>query len=291
MFEKMYKKENELLSKYSTIKIGGNARYIVFPNNIYEIKDAIGQAKANKLKYFILGNGSNTLFDDDGFDGVVICLKNCIRMQKNCNFVYVDAGVNLFSLNKFLAKSNLSGLEWSYGIPGTIGGLVFMNGGSFGHEIGEFVEELLVLDENLRLKRLKREDLCFKYRSSNLEKYIILKVKLNLLEEKSESVFKKMQECYEIKKKLQPCDKPSLGSVFKHFEKNGEIFYPAKIIDELNLKGFSVGDAQVSQKHAGFIVNNGKAKSEDVKQLIEILSKEMNVLGYSPKTEIVILKK
>ena len=291
MFEKIYKKENELLSKYSTIKIGGNARYIVFPKNITEVKYAISTAKENNLKYFILGNGSNTLFDDDGFDGVVICLKNCTRIRKKLNFVYVDAGVNLFSLNNFLAKSNLSGLEWSYGIPGTIGGLVFMNGGSFGHEIGEFVEELLVLDENLKLKRLKREDLCFKYRCSNLEKYIILKVKLNLFEEKFESVFKKMQECYEIKKKLQPCDKPSLGSVFKHFEKNGEIFYPAKIIDELNLKGFSVGDAQVSQKHAGFIINNGKAKSEDVKQLIEILSKEMNVLGYSPKTEIVILKK
>ena len=212
-------------------------------------------------------------------------------MQKNCNFVYVDAGVNLYSLNMFLAKSNLGGLEWSYGIPGTIGGLVFMNGGSFGHEIGEFVEELLVLTEKFRLNRLKKQDLQFQYRHSNLEKYIILKVKLRLFEEKSASVFKKMQECYEIKKKMQPCDKPSLGSVFKHIEKDGKVFYPAKIIDELNLKGFSVGDAQVSQKHAGFIVNNGKANSEDFLKVVDILSTKMKSLGFEPKTEIVILKK
>ena len=193
MFENIIKKENELLANYSTIKIGGKARYIVFPKNVLEIKSVLKEAKENNLKYFILGNGSNTLFDDEGFDGVVVCLKNCIRMQKKLNYIYVDAGVNLFSLNIFLAKSNLGGLEWSYGIPGTIGGLVYMNGGSFGHEIGEFVEELLVLTKDLRLKRLKKEDLCFKYRSSNLQNFIILKIKLKLLYEKSASVFKKMQ--------------------------------------------------------------------------------------------------
>ena len=271
MFEKIYKKENELLSKYSTIKIGGKAKYIVFPKNVLEIKYAISQAKENHLKYFILGNGSNTLFDDDGFDGVVICLKNCIRIQKKLNYVNVDAGVNLFALNLFLAKANLGGLEWSYGIPGTIGGLVFMNGGCFGHEIGEFVEELLVLTEDLKFKRLKKEDICFQYRSSNLQNFIILKIKLKLYEEKTASVFKKMKKCYEIKRKTQPCDKPSLGSVFMHFEKDGKVFYPAKIIDDMNLKGFSVGGAQVSQKHAGFIVNNDNAKSEDVKKLIALL--------------------
>lgn len=291
MFEKIYKKENEFLSKYSTIKIGGKARYIVFPKNISEVKYAISQAKENGLKYFLLGNGSNTLFDDEGFDGVVVCLKNCNRIQKKCDYVLVDAGVNLFALNIFLANSNLGGLEWSYGIPGTLGGLVCMNGGSFGHEIGESVEELLVLDENLRLKYLKKYDLSFKYRSSNLEKYTILKVKLKLSEKKTDSVFKKMQECYEKKKNTQPCDMPSLGSVFKHFEKDGKIFYPAKIIDELNLKGFSVGGAQVSQKHSGFVVNAGNAKSEDVKKLIEILLSKMNEMGVYPETEIVILNK
>ena len=291
MFENILNKKDELLSNYSTIKIGGKAKYIVFPKTAYEVKSVLKEIKENNLKYFILGNGSNTLFDDDGFDGVVVCLKNCIRMQKNLNYIYVDAGVNLFSLNIFLAKSNLGGLEWSYGIPGTIGGLVYMNGGSFGHEIGEFVEELLVLTKDLRLKKLKKEDLCFKYRCSNLQNFIILKIKLKLFYEKSASVFKKMQECFDLKKKLQPCDKPSLGSVFKRFEKDGEICFPAKIIEELNLKGISVGGAQVSTKHSGFIINSGGAKSADVKKLVGLLQEEMKKVGYSPETEIVILEK
>ena len=154
MFKEFDVKQNELLSKYSTVKIGGLAEYVIFPKNYLEIKKIIKICKKNNKKYYILGNGSNILFDDSGFEGVLLNLKHfnkvkILNLQNNLDEnqkVFVGAGINLFALNQKLKSLGLSGLEWSYGIPATLGGLILMNGGSFEHEICEFIEKVFVFD-------------------------------------------------------------------------------------------------------------------------------------------------
>lgn len=290
MFKIYEYKKNIKLANLSTVKIGGIAKWIVYPKNTTELREIYAIAKQNNLKSFVIGNCSNILFDDEGFDGVLISLKNFNKIKKIGDYVFVGAGINLFTLNIALSKLSLSGLEWSYGIPGSLGGLIYMNGGSFGHEICEFLEEVVVLNED-RIKRLKRDQINFQYRKSNLENCVILIAKLRLKHEKTESVFKKMQKFYENKKKTQPCDMPSLGSVFKHIKRDGEIVFPAKVIDELGLKGYSIGGAQISQKHAGFIVNNGNATSQDFKDLLDEICEKFREKNLNLEKEIVILEK
>lgn len=276
------KLENVPLSNFSTIKIGGIAKLIVFPKSIAEIKKILAYNK----KYFIIGNGSNILFDDDGYEGTILSLKNFNKIFIHDQYVWVGAGTNLFMLNNFLADHNLSGLEWSYGIPASIGGLVYMNGGSFGYEICQFVEEVVVLKNN-KIKKLRKKDIKFSYRSANFTDEIILFVKLKLFF--GINVRQKMEEFFAKKKFLQPYDMPSLGSVFK-VVLTDPVIYPAKLIDSLGLKGVTIGGAQISCKHAGFIVNIGNATSLDVQNLIILIEKEFQKLGVKAEKEIIILK-
>lgn len=289
MFEKYDCLKDENLSKFSTMKVGGKAKYIVFPENRKELLEIFEIIKENNLKYFILGNGSNVLFDDKGFDGVVISLKKFDFFRKKCNFVCVGAGINLFLLNQKLAKAGLSGLEWSYGIPATLGGLVVMNGGSFGQEIGQFVQSVTVFDGK-RIKVLKKNQIEFSYRHSNLSKYVVLSVLMKFVPEKKEIIQAKMNECFAKKKSSQPCELPSLGSVFKLIHTENEIIYPAKLIDNLGLKGVKIGGAEISTKHAGFIVNSGNATSEDILKLVEFVEKKLAEIGVFPEREMIILK-
>lgn len=298
MFEEFEVKKNELLANYSTVKIGGKAEYIIFPKNYLEIKKIIKICKKNNKKYCILGNGSNILFDDSGFDGVLINLKhfNKVKLldsQNNASDtkkVFVGAGINLFALNQKLKTLGLSGLEWSYGIPATLGGLLVMNGGSFEHEICEFVDKVFVFDGE-KYDVLKRSELEFSYRHSSLkDRFVVLGAILNLKEEKCEVIQQKMQNFFESKKAAQSCDFPSLGSVFKRFQKNGEMVYPAKIIDNMGLKGVIIGRAQISPKHAGFIVNLGGATSGDFLKLIELVEEKFAEIGLKAEREIIILR-
>ena len=296
MFEDFEYIKNAQLSNYSTVKIGGVTDYIVFPKNYLEIKKIIKICQKNNKKYYILGNGSNILFDDAGFDGVLINLKHFNKIKvfddektEKLKRVFVGAGVNLFSLNQKLKQLGLSGLEWSYGIPATLGGLIVMNGGSFEHEICEFVEKVFVLDGKKFLS-LKRHQIDFSYRYSSLKDLIVLGAVLKLKKEKSEVIQQNMMDFYSIKRTKQPCEFPSLGSVFKRFEKDGEIFYPAKIIDNMGLKGVIIGRAQISEKHAGFIVNLGGATSQDFLKLIELIEAKFYEKGYQPLREIIVLR-
>ena len=162
-----------------------------------------------------------------------------------------------------------------------------MNGGSFGSEICQFVKEILVIEDQ-KLKRIKREDINFEYRSSNLKNVIILQIKLCLTKSNKETILKNMTNFYNIKKEKQPCDLPSLGSVFKiNFDK--EIVYPAKLIDNLGLKGVKIGGAEISQKHAGFIVNSNHATSKDVLDLVEFVEQKAKENGVTLKREIIVL--
>lgn len=316
MFKEFEYLENADLKNWSTIKIGGLARYIVFPKNPSELTEIVKICRKNKQKYYIFGNGSNILFDDAGFDGVLINLKyfneielgeleekerddccsctenkcnKCLPYNKNC-IVKIGAGIKLFVLNQKLKKMGLSGLEWSYGIPATLGGLVAMNGGCFGNEIFDFVEKVLVLDGQ-KSKILKKEDISFNYRFCSLkDRYIILAVWLRLQKDEPIEIEKRMMNFFERKKFLQPCDYPSLGSVFKQIRNVDEIVYPAKLIDNMGMKGVKIGKAQVSQKHAGFIINLGGATSADFLALVVLIQEKLRGVGVEAKPEIVILR-
>ncbi|MBP3431732.1 MAG: UDP-N-acetylmuramate dehydrogenase [Clostridia bacterium] len=284
--------ENVDLKNFSTMKTGGIARWMVFPKNHLEILEVLKECRDRKLKWFVLGNGSNVLFDDSGFDGVIISLKHLNKVSmcgKNC--VRVGAGCNLFALNLKLQNMGLSGLEWSYGIPATLGGLLVMNGGCFGHEICELVEEVVALDDG-KIRVLKNDECGFSYRYSNLSKFIVLNAKLKFFSCKNEVILENMTNFINKKRETQPCEFPSLGSVFKVVRRKGEkeTIYPAKLIDNLGLKSVKIGGAEISQKHAGFIINKGGATSKDVLDLIDLVELKLAAIGVFPEREIIVLK-
>ena len=286
MFESIEKKENELLKNHTTFKIGGPAKYFLLPKNVKELSFAIEQCKLNKLNYFIIGNGSNLLVSDNGFDGAVISLKHFdkIKTRKHKNHIYVTAysGVNLFTLNKFLAKNGITGLEWSYGIPGSIGGAIKMNAGAYGHETSEFVNKIVVL-KNGRIKEIKNPK--FSYRNGPINDEIVLYAVFSLSFGEKNNIYNQMKDNLNKRKNTQPYSFPSAGSVFK---RNNEL-YPAKIIDNLGLKGLKIGDAMISTKHAGFIINLGNATFREVVKLINLLKKIFKYYNYNFKEEIIYL--
>lgn len=286
IFKGLKVKKDEPLKNHTTFKIGGNAKYYAEPKNIRQLKKLLEICKNANMRYFIIGNGSNLLASDNGFDGLIISLKNFngMKIQKNKGFesVCVGAGVNLFLLNKNLANNGISGLEWSYGIPGTLGGTIKMNAGAFGHCIFEFVHEITVIEDG-EIKKLK--EFQAEYRNSFLTNKIIISAVLKLKNGNMHSILEKMNEYLITRKEKQPYNLPSAGSVFK---RNGEII-PAKIIDELGLKGLRMGGAMISTKHAGFIVNVDNASFNDVFKLINIIKKIVAYSGILLEEEIIYL--
>lgn len=279
MFENVEKIENADLKNFNTFKIGGKGT-ILFPKNVFELKRTIKECKTNKLKYLILGNGSNLLFPDYDLDTVLISLKNFNKISKKENFIYVEAGVNMFSLNKFCLENSLTNLEWSFGLPASFGGLVYMNGGAYEHTIFDYIRRVKVLNDN-KVVWLKKNDIQFTYRKSNIEG-IILGGEIILNKSDKKTVENKQKYYFECRKSTQPLNYPCAGSIFKR--KNDII--PAKLIDSFNLKGVRIGGAEISKKHAGFIVNVDNAKSIDVRALIDYIK---NKVGIDLEEEIIIL--
>ena len=279
MFENVEKIEKANLKNFNTFKIGGKGT-ILFPKNVFELKRIIKECKNNKLKYFVLGNGSNLLFPDYDLDTVLISLKNFNKISKKENFIYVEAGVNMFSLNKFCLENSLTNLEWSFGLPASFGGLVYMNGGAYEHTIFDYIRRVKVLNDN-KVIWLKKNDIQFAYRKSNISG-IILGAEIILKKSDKKTVENKQKYYFECRKSTQPLNYPSAGSIFKR--KNDII--PAKLIDSLNLKGVRIGGAEISKKHAGFIVNVDNAKSIDVRALIDYIK---NKVGIDLEEEIIIL--
>ena len=279
---------NENMAKYTTFKIGGDAKYLCFPKNIDELKTIVKFAKSNKEKYFILGKGSNTVFRDKGYDGIVINMSNYEKLITIDNgLLKVSAGTSLFELNMFLFQNSYAGLEWSFGIPGSIGGAVIMNAGAYNGEIGNHIEKVEVLINNRR-RIIFRENLQFSYRYSSLKntKNIILNVWLRLSKGDQKEIRRLQKYYYDQRKEKQPLEFPNAGSIFKR-ENN---IIPAKIIDKLCLKGVKINGVEVSKKHSGFIVKTGDATTSDLEQLIE---KIKNVVkqeeGVTLNTEIEIV--
>ena len=307
-------KENVSLKDYTTFKIGGKAKYFFVAKTKNELIKAIKVSKQLNLPFFILGGGSNVLFSDKEFKGLVIKIKNEKLKIKNC-VIDTEAGTLLSILVKKAQQHNLSGLEWAVGIPGTIGGAVYGNASAFGKAIGDLVKQVEVLDlKTFKIKKLSKKECQFKYKDSifkHKKNLLILSVILRLKKGNKEKIKENMKRFLTIRKETQPLNYPSAGCIFKNlgiqnsklkikkelFEKfpelrdfiqKGEI--PAGyLIDKAGLKGKRIGDAMVSEKHANFIVNLGNAKTKDVQKLIAHIKKKVKkIFGIELKEEIII---
>lgn len=280
MFKNVEKKINADLKNYCTFKIGGRGT-VLFPKNQFEVKRIVNDCKKNHLDFFILGNGSNVLFPDGDFKKIIIDLRklNNIKITKQ-RTVIAEAGVRLFAFNRFLEQNGFAGFEWSYGIPATIGGLTYMNGGAFGEEVANYIKKVKVL-KNGKITWINRKKIDFSYRKSNISG-IILAVEFKFKNADGKIIAEKQRDFFSRRKKTQPYDKFSAGSVFKRTDDK----IPAIIIDKAGLKGVKIGGAEISTKHAGFIVNNGNATSKDVKELIDLVRKKCGNF----ECEIIILE-
>ena len=267
-------KENEILSKHSTFKIGGAAAYAFFPKSKTEFISAIKAAKDCGIKYRVIGHGSNILFDDKGFDGAIIFTKYMTEIQytyrANEALIYIECGRSLTELASDTGKKHsLSGLEFAYGIPGSVGGAVYMNAGAYGGEISDVVVSSEYYDtHNDILVTIDSAAHNFSHRHSIFHdhtEYIILSTTLKLKVGDSEEIFNLMTKNMSSRREKQPLEYPNAGSTFKR----PEGYFAGKLIEDSGLKGYTIGGAQVSEKHAGFLINRGGATSSDVLSLME----------------------
>lgn len=267
-------RRNTLLKKHTSFRIGGLADYFCAPKNREELCEALNFAKEKKLPVAILGAGSNLLIRDQGFKGLVIKIAGALNWIKiKDNKIHVGAGVFLPRLVRNLASKGLSGLEFLAGIPGSVGGALVMNAGAWGKEIGKYVDQVVVLDSLGREKVLSRKQVGFSYRQSKLqaEKLIVVEVVFKLRRGKKRDIQKKINEYLSKRKTFQPLGSPNCGSVFK----NPKGDYAGRLIEAAGCKGLRMGDAQVSSKHANFIVNLGDARAQDVIKLITIVQQSV----------------
>ena len=262
--------DNVVLSKYTTYKVGGPAIGIVYPRNTTTLVKLIRFLREKNVKYKILGNGSNLLFSDNKYEGVLIKLSefNIVEFFGK-NKIRVGAGFSLIKLSLLAAKKGLTGLEFASGIPGSVGGSVFMNAGAYKSDMGYVVERVKVLTPDLKIIYLENKELDFHYRSSFLQKhpdYICLEVIFRLQKGRREAIEEVISERRKRRIESQPLEYPSAGSVFR----NPEGDFAGRLIEDSGLKGKIHGGAMVSGKHANFIVNYDNAKAEDIKYLIDL---------------------
>ena len=278
---------NEPMSKHTTFKIGGPADIFVKVESQKELKSILELVKKNSVPVTIIGNGSNVLVKDNGIRGIVIKLElKEIKIEND--IIYVEAGVGLPKLVRVACDNSLEGLEGVAGIPGSFGGAIYMNSGAHGTEIGDKLINITYIDENLEIKTIKKEDAKLTYRKSIFQEknWIILGGKVKLEKGNQEEIRNKMQKFLEQRRENQPLEFPSAGSVFKR----GDNYISAKLIDECGLKGYQIGGAEVSKKHAGFIVNTGNATADDVLKVIDyIKQKVQEKYNVELKTEVKIL--
>ena len=266
--------ENESLSKYTTYRVGGTARLIAYPKNREKLVLLLKELKNKKIKYMILGNGSNTLFSDKEYDGVIIKLDCFDKVIYYRTLVKAEAGVNLVKLSYQTIKRGLAGLEFASGIPGTVGGAIFMNAGAYKSDMGYITKSIEVLTPKLEIITMTNKELDFHYRTSFLQKhrdYICLEATFQLRKNDKDLLQEIVDDRKRRRLESQPLEFPSAGSVFR----NPENDFAGRLIEELGYKGYSLGGAKVSDKHANFIINYENAKAEDIKKIIELLQKEV----------------
>lgn len=284
-------KYNVQMKEYTTFKIGGPAECLIKIQNVEEIKEILKITNENGIPLTIIGNGSNILISDKGIKGIVLKIdikKLEIKENEDKIEVLVGSGNKLGELSQKMLQREIEGMEFASGIPGTVGGAIRMNAGAHGSEMKDIVKTIKYIDMNGQINQITNEQAEFEYRKSifSKSKYIILEVELQLKKGKKEEIQSKMREYAQYRKDKQPIEYPSAGSTFKR----GTDFITAKLIDESGLKGYQIGGAQISEKHAGFIINKDNATAEDVKKLIEYTKEAVyNKCGKRIETEIEIL--
>lgn len=267
-------KLDEPMKNHTTFRIGGPADCLVTPETIEELEQVLAIVNASKTPFFILGNGSNLLVGDNGIEGVVIKIfQNLNQFTIEGNQIKAQAGVLLSKLGVAAKEASLTGFEFAAGIPGTLGGAVVMNAGAYGGEMKDIIKNVQVMDYNGNIKELSCEEMDFSYRHSVIgeKQYIVIGATIELQKGNQTDIVAKMEELALARRTKQPLEFPSAGSTFKR----PEGYFAGKLIQDANLRGYCVGDAQVSEKHCGFVINKGSATAKDVLQLIEDVQKKV----------------
>lgn len=266
-------KENVSLKTLTTLKVGGISKYVFYPKNVTSLKKALTLFKENNINYKIFGNGSNIIPSDKIYDGVIIKLSSLNNLKINDEVIEVEAGYSLMKLAKDVIKLGLSGLEWANGIPGTIGGAVYMNAGAYKQDMSFVLEKITALDENMNIVTLNKDELDFSYRHSRLmeENLICLSATLKLEKKDISLIEEVVNKRKEKRMETQPLEYPSAGSVFR----NPFNDFAGRLVEECNLKGKQIGGAMISLKHANFIINKDNATGKDVLDLINLAKKEV----------------
>lgn len=263
---------DEPMSKHTSFRIGGPAAVMAFPQNEEELSEVLKVSGKLDIKPVILGAGTNVLAPDEGLPGLIVCLKDCMNGMEllEGGGIRVMSGVTMTRAAVFAANHGLTGMEFAHGIPGTVGGGVYMNAGAYGGEISQICRSVTVMDRNGKTRQLPREEMDFGYRHSILEESgeIVVSAVFGLAQDSPEAVKARMRQLQAKRSASQPLDLPSAGSAFKR-PVGG---YAAALIDQAGLKGYRVGNAAISGKHAGFAVNLGGATAHDVKELLTQVS-------------------
>lgn len=282
---------DEPLKNHTTFKIGGNCIALIEPREVSDIVETIKICRENSIKFFVIGNGSNLLVPDEGYNGVIIKLKGEFStIQVESEYLIVNSGARLSEVYTVAYENSLTGFEFASGIPGTIGGAIYMNAGAYGGEMKDIVESVEVLDlDNFELRELKNKELEFSYRKSIIQRrnYIVTTIKLKLQKGNKEKINAVYEDLRERRNSKQPLNFGSAGSTFKRPEGH----FASKLIEDAGLKGYHINDAWVSEKHSGFIVNKGNASFKEVMELIEYVQKVVfEKFGVKLETEVRILK-
>jgi UDP-N-acetylmuramate dehydrogenase len=283
-------KKNEPLANHTTIKIGGPADLFVEPSSIANLEKTLQLIRKYKVNWRAIGRGSNLLVSDHGIEGVVIKLGNGLNhMELNGTLLTVGAGFSLVGLAVQISRKGLSGLEFASGIPGSVGGAVYMNAGAHGSDISKLLTEAYILFEDGSLNWLTNEEMEFSYRTSVLQKKrpgIVVEAKFQLEEGEKEKIIAMMQKNKDYRKETQPWDLPCAGSIFRNPLPN----YAGKLVEEAGLKGYQIGGAKISDMHGNFIINAGNARACEVLELIDHVKRtifKLNKVEMETEVEII----
>lgn len=279
---------DEDMKKHTTFKAGGKAKYFVTPDSIEKVSELISYLEG-KVKYYIIGNGSNLLVKDDGFDGIIVKIgQKLAKYEINGNKIICEAGAFVAKIANEALENGLTGLEFAAGIPGMIGGAVAMNAGAYGGEFKDIITKVVLLDKNGKIFELSNEEMDFAYRKSIVQQneYIVLAAEMELQKGNRIEISEKMEKFLKARRDKQPLEYPSAGSTFKR----PEGYFAGKLIMDAGLKGFSVGDACVSEKHCGFVINKGNATATDIiclmNEVAKIVKEKYNVI-LEPEVKII----
>ncbi|WP_018663248.1 UDP-N-acetylmuramate dehydrogenase [Heyndrickxia acidiproducens] len=280
--------QDEPLGKYTFTKTGGKADFLVFPESFEEVQKTVQYAVANDIPYTILGNGSNLIIKDGGIRGIVLILTKLTKISLQGSEITAQSGAAIIDVSRYALKAKLTGLEFACGIPGSVGGALYMNAGAYGGEIKDVLSRAVVLTKTGQLKHLEKEDLYFHYRKSSIAENgeIVLEGVFSLEPGDVQKIKARMDELTFLRESKQPLEYPSCGSVFKR----PPGYFAGKLIQDSGLQGTQIGGVQVSTKHAGFMVNVGGGTATDYMNLIKHVQKTVKQkFGVDLETEVKII--